>query len=632
MTAILRRAALHRYLLTFSVCSVLMNVPSRADIAGVTITPLTLSGGGNPVRLAAGPDGNVWFIDEGTKVVGKLTISGSTATTTTYPIVLPAGQAVLNFARAIAAGSDAVWFVIQGCTNVSCANATADLGRITPDGTMSIIPITGANNVAERMVVGPDGNIWYSDTSNNTVVRVTPQGSATKFGTMRGPGKLVVGPDQNIWFSEFSFIGRITASGALTEFPVSGADTLAVGPDGNFWYSCQSCGMPDKIGRLTNTGQETLFALPEKAYIGGLAAGPDGNIWFTEHFDPKIGQFVISSGTANLQSFSGFGKGGDIVLVNSPGASSVSRIAPQSAVSAYLITSSFDFTGGGILTKVSISAGVPDLVVRKGHTYRPGELTTSDGQTFTGLTYWTLVVTNIGTAPTTAPYQVTDALPPGFRPRQSFAGRECTFDALARTAICTSSDVLQPVAVYPDDKHIFVIEGETDVPDGTTVTNQATVSGGGETNTANDTSNVESFTTGKPVVKITKDHSGDRFLGTFKWTIRIENVSATPTTGPVTITDELPQGVTLQPFGDLLGATCSISGSTVTCTTDVALPPGGSRKIVLYAATVPRDGVNNTASASGGGIDPTTSQPNPASPRAVQPASKPSSQPTSGRH
>lgn len=624
MPAIVRMPAVRRYVLTLFAAAAAV-LPLRADIPGATVTPLAVSGSANPVRLAAGPDGNVWFIDEGTKAVGKLTMSGSTATTTTYPIVLPAGQAVFNGARAIAGGPDAVWFVVQGCSNSSCANATADLGRITPDGTMSIIPISGANNSADRMVIGPDGNIWYSDSSNNAIVRVTPQGSATTFATTRSPHSLVVGPDQNIWFGEGLLMGRITTSGAITEFPVAGADVLTVGPDGNLWYANQSL-IPDKIGRLTTTGQETLFTLPEKAFIGGLAAGPDGNIWFTEHFSPKIGQFVISSGTANIQSFSGFGKGGDIVPFNFAGTSSISGIAPESIFNGF-IASFFDFTGGGILAKIAIAAGEPDLTVSKGHFYRPGEWTTSDGQTFTGYTFWILEVKNAGQAPTTGTYQVTDALPSGFKPREVFLSRECTFDAFARSATCTSSKVLPP-----GDHYTFLILGETDVPDGTTVTNQATVSGGGETNTANDMSNVDSFTVGKPVVEVTKSHSGDRFLGTFQWAIRIKNVSSVPTSGPITITDQLPAGVTLQPFGQLVGATCTVSGSTVTCTTDGPLGPGRSVTIPLPTATVPKDGpLVNTVTASGGGIDPTLSRADSAGARAAQPASNPAPRPTNGR-
>ena len=49
-----------------------------------------------------------------------------------------------------------------------------------------------------------------------------------------------MGPDGNLWFPEGGAIGRITPSGAVTEFPLpkSGSDAgaLTVGPDGKLWF------------------------------------------------------------------------------------------------------------------------------------------------------------------------------------------------------------------------------------------------------------------------------------------------------------------------------------------------------------------------------------------------------------
>jgi hypothetical protein len=101
----------------------------------------------------------------------------------------------------------------------------------------------------------------------------------------------------------------------------------------------------------------------------------------------------------------------------------------------------------------------------------------------------------------------------------------------------------------------------------------------------------------------------------------------------VTITDTLPDGVALQPFGDLLGAKCSVAGSTVTCTTDAALPPGGKITIPLAVASIPKsETLENTATASGAGIDTTRSEPDVVAERVGTSTNKQPVQNTAGRH
>ena len=68
-----------------------------------------------------------------------------------------------------------------------------------------------------------------------------------------GPGGIVVGPDGRLWFSETSGnkVGYITTSGAICEIAIPTETSLpqgiAVGPDGNIWIT-ESDG--NKIGRV----------------------------------------------------------------------------------------------------------------------------------------------------------------------------------------------------------------------------------------------------------------------------------------------------------------------------------------------------------------------------------------------
>jgi uncharacterized repeat protein (TIGR01451 family) len=114
----------------------------------------------------------------------------------------------------------------------------------------------------------------------------------------------------------------------------------------------------------------------------------------------------------------------------------------------------------------------PDLIVGKTHA---GSFT--QGQT--GATY-TLTASNIGAAATTAAVTVTDTLPAGLTATAiAGTGWSCTLAPLS----CNRSDVLAAGGSYPPIT--LTVNVSASAP--ASVTNTATVAGGGETTTANDT-------------------------------------------------------------------------------------------------------------------------------------------------
>jgi streptogramin lyase len=153
---------------------------------------------------------------------------------------------------------------------------------------------------ATRITAGADGNIWFTDSGNRKVGRITPAGSMTEFGlpdTGGSPYGIAVGPDKNIWFTvtgvgqgRADWIGRIAPSGEVTKFsagsPIDPAywtapEGIAAGPDGNIWFTEAGAG---RIGRMTPAGIITEFPIPggQAGSPRGIVAGPDGNLWFIE--------------------------------------------------------------------------------------------------------------------------------------------------------------------------------------------------------------------------------------------------------------------------------------------------------------------------------------------------------------
>jgi uncharacterized repeat protein (TIGR01451 family) len=150
------------------------------------------------------------------------------------------------------------------------------------------------------------------------------------------------------------------------------------------------------------------------------------------------------------------------------------------------------------------------------------------------------------------------------------------------------------------------------------------------TNTATD-GEVEDYqvaiTPPPPDLILSKTHTGNFTVGTpASYTLTVNNIGSTATTGAITVTDTFPTGLTI-PNGTvtLSGTnaanwTCTASNNVITCTSTTAIAASGSSTfdltgIQVSAAAAPS--VTNTASVSGGGqtntsndsaSDPTTVQ------------------------
>jgi virginiamycin B lyase len=109
----------------------------------------------------------------------------------------------------------------------------------------------------QGIVSGPDGNLWYADSGQSQIVQFSPSSKTVlnRYQTTPGgtPVGLAVGKDGALWFTENGAgkIGRITITGAVTEYPMpsaaSGIQGIGVGPDGSIWVTEATAG---KIARL----------------------------------------------------------------------------------------------------------------------------------------------------------------------------------------------------------------------------------------------------------------------------------------------------------------------------------------------------------------------------------------------
>lgn len=262
------------------------------------------------------------------------------------------------------------------------------------------------------------------------------------------------------------------------------------------------------------------------------------------------------------------------------------------------VTNTATVSGGGDITPGNNTASdpttinpAPDLTISKSHTPDPFIV----GQTGT----YTLTVNNIGSAATSGTVTVTDFLPNVLIATAiTGSGWNCSTPP-TQFISCTRSDALSGASSYP------AITVTVSVNAGPSVTNIATVSGGGELNTLNniarDLTNITA-----PVLAITESHTPEPFIAgqTGTYTINVNNTGKIATTGIVTVTDFLPSGLTATAVSGA-GWTCSALPATffMTCTRSDSLAAGGSYPPLLITVNVVNTGatVTNTVNVAGGG-------------------------------
>ncbi len=155
------------------------------------------------------------------------------------------------------------------------------------------------------------------------------------------------------------------------------------------------------------------------------------------------------------------------VTVNS--ATQITAVAPAGVTTGPLVVTSF---GDAATSSASFIAGTPDLTIASTHA---GNFTQAD----TGDAY-TLTVANGGTGASSGTVTVTDTLPGGLT-ATAFGGTGWTTNLSTLTA--TRTDALAAGSSYP--ALTLTVNVSATAP--ASVTNKVAVSGGGESNTSNDT-------------------------------------------------------------------------------------------------------------------------------------------------
>ncbi|HLJ45199.1 MAG TPA: BACON domain-containing carbohydrate-binding protein [Bryobacteraceae bacterium] len=231
----------------------------------------SFSTSGAPWAIVNGPDGALWFTEQ-QSTIGRITTAG---VVTEYSLSTPGLST-----HGLTAGPDgALWF-----TAFSSSAGLGFIGRMTTTGTSTLylLPSTGENALA--ITTGPDGALWFTEPGK--IGRITTSGAITEYPVPGdpngGPLGITSGPDGALWFTYSTYVGRMTTSGTVTQFAVPSAgvpsptlgrpaelsEGIVTGPDGALWFGILGPLTPhftcedSSLGRLTTTGQLTVISLP----------------------------------------------------------------------------------------------------------------------------------------------------------------------------------------------------------------------------------------------------------------------------------------------------------------------------------------------------------------------------------
>lgn len=226
------------------------------------------------------------------------------------PLVLPDHTSV----EATTVGADGTLVFVLDRTPFVPSDA---IGRITPAGAVTIVPLPVAENRDERVTprevaVDRHGTVWFSDDRHATLTSLDTAGYFTTHligeprtnsrASMSRPGiRLAIGGDGEAWFARSSptrQIGRVTG-GPRYDVPADVGDVAVLrrGGDGVLWF------LTDRhIGRVTAAGTFTHVELrpllPAKpAFETRFVPGPGATAWLSSGTT-----FIRLSGTTVLRT------------------------------------------------------------------------------------------------------------------------------------------------------------------------------------------------------------------------------------------------------------------------------------------------------------------------------------------
>jgi len=91
------------------------------------------------------------------------------------------------------------------------------IGKMTPEGKLTVYQIPTKGSRALGITAGPDGNIWFVEEDGNKVGKISTSGHISEYPIPTSgsrPQGITACPDGTVWFTEFAVnkIGRMSTN------------------------------------------------------------------------------------------------------------------------------------------------------------------------------------------------------------------------------------------------------------------------------------------------------------------------------------------------------------------------------------------------------------------------------------
>jgi virginiamycin B lyase len=221
---------------------------------------------------ASGSDGSVWFTDDPRQAIGRVAPDGRIEE---FPLPIKASPFWLVQGRDVQ-----VW--VGG--GVHWRGAFVASFTVAEGFKVRTWAKWGQMDDGAR---APDGSLWVTRPFDNILEQITPSGKTREFGA-EAPDRVLVAPDGVVWYTSINrdCVTARRRDGSLRRIDLSMwvPDSLVVDRAGAIWLG--------GVGALVRVGQDgttRTFPIPRPdSIISGLVNGPDGAIWFLglrDHLD-----------------------------------------------------------------------------------------------------------------------------------------------------------------------------------------------------------------------------------------------------------------------------------------------------------------------------------------------------------
>ncbi|HTI59385.1 SBBP repeat-containing protein [Mucilaginibacter sp.] len=278
--------------------------------------------------MMIGANGNLYIADVATNTIKMITATGD--------VTLIAGSGSVGAADgkgALASFNLPEALFIDASNTIYVADAANNLIRkITPDGTVSTLAGSGnighadgkgtaaSFNFPQGIAVDKNGNIYVSDTGNDLIRRITPDGTVSTLA-----GKIA--------------LGNANGMGANATFNIP--QGLALDAAGNLYVADAGNNLVRKIeasgmvSTFAGSGHATSFngagTLASFNFPDAITMGTNGNLYVTEAFGGHVSKITPEGNVTGISGFdiAAYTKGYNIVEYNrnvgTPGPLSVVR-------------------------------------------------------------------------------------------------------------------------------------------------------------------------------------------------------------------------------------------------------------------------------------------------------------------